>query len=288
MKKLLSLLLLVIALNQAVIVKAQCPPGAFAYQSTYSQCPSGCGVLLLGWPEGVIVNIYGGSPLHIITSALISGTLGGSGTGDAFTCVPCNTPLVYASNVIGATGGCVIATIGVLPVKINNFSAAVAENNTCQFKWTASSETGAVNYTIQKSIDGRNFTDVATVKGLQQPVNNYTYSIPQNAGGSAFYRLKAVEVTGNTVYSETVLVKNQSAFGFSVYPNPALGDFKINLSSRSLPAMVEIINAQGAIVYRQKANEPVYTVSKYLPKGIYAVKVTGSNNESLTQRLIKN
>ena len=64
---------------------AQCPPGAFAYQSLYPQCGSGCGVLLLGWPEGVLVNIYGGTPLAVITSALISGTLGDGGTGDAFT-----------------------------------------------------------------------------------------------------------------------------------------------------------------------------------------------------------
>jgi len=285
MKKLLLLMLFVVALNQTTI-KAQCPPGAFAYQSLYPQCPSGCGVLLLGWPEGVVVNIYGGTPLTIITSALISGTLNGGGTGDAFTCVPCNTPLVYASAILGASGGCVIATIGVVPVKLTNFSATLANNN-YQLKWTATSETGTVKYSIQKSTDGRLFTDVGTVKGTQFPVNNYSYS--DAAGkGAVFYRIKVTEVSGSTSYSETVLAKNENQFGFSIYPNPALNEFNVSIPAKYLPATVELVNAQGAVVYSQKTSQSTYTVNKFLPKGVYAVRVTGSNSESLTQRLIKN
>ncbi len=286
MKKFLTLILLAVTLIQAP-AKAQCPPGAFAYQSLYPQCPSGCGVLLLGWPEGVLVNIYGGTPLAIITSTVISGTLGGSGTGDAFTCVPCNTPLVYASNINGATSGCVIATIGVVPVKLTNFSASLSGNN-CLLKWTATSEIGTIKYTIQKSNDGRNFTDIASVSGKQLPINNYSFNDAIPLKGASFYRIKSTEVSGSFSYSETVMLKNQSDFGFSVYPNPANEEFRITLPSKFLPATVEIINAQGAVIYSAKTNQASYSVNKYMQKGIYAVKVTGSNNESLTQRLIKN
>lgn len=286
MKKFLTLTLLSVALIQAP-AKAQCPPGAFAYQSLYPQCPSGCGVLLLGWPEGVLVNIYGGTPLNIITSTVISGTLGGPGTGDAFTCVPCNTPLVYASNVSGAISGCVIATIGVVPVRLSNFSA-FSSGSSCMLTWSAASETGAVKYTIQKSADGRNFGDVASIVGKQSAVNNYSYNDITLTRGTSFYRIKAVEVSGSITYSEIAMVKSQSEFGFSVYPNPAAEEFKITLPSNFLPANVEVINAQGTVVYSVKTNQPSSTVNKYLPKGIYAVKVTGSNNESLTQRLVKN
>lgn len=286
MKKLLTLILLAVALNQAP-VKAQCPPGAFAYQSLYPQCPSGCGVLLLGWPEGVLVNIYGGTPLAIITSTTISGTLGGGGVGDAFTCVPCNTPLVFASTITGATSGCVIATIGVVPVKLTNFTVT-SNNNSSLLKWTATSEIGTVKYTVQKSTDGRSFTDVATINGKQLPLNEYSFTDASVATSSSFYRIKATEVTGNITYSEVVMVKNQNDFGFSVYPNPASEAFKITLPSKFLPATVEVINAQGAVVHTAKTNQSTYTVNQYLQKGVYAVRVTGSNSESLTQRLIKN
>lgn len=286
MKKLLSLILLTAALIQAP-VKAQCPPGAFAYQSVYPQCPSGCGVLLLGWPEGVLVNIYGGTPLTIITSTVISGTLGGPGTGDAFTCVPCNTPLVYASNVSGAISGCVIATIGVVPVKLTGFTVSLTGNSSL-LKWTAASEIGTVKYTIQKSADGRNFSDVTAINGKQLAINNYSYTDAAAIKGTSFYRIKATEVSGTVSYSETVMLKNQNDFGFSVYPNPAAEEFKITLPSKFLPATVEVINAQGTVVHTLKTNQASNTVNKYLPKGIYAVRVTGSNSESTTQRLIKN
>ncbi len=286
MKKFVTLILLTVVLNQAQ-VKAQCPPGAFAYQSLYPQCPSGCGVLLLGWPEGVLVNIYGGTPLSIITSTVISGTLGGSGTGDAFTCVPCNTPLVYASAITGATSGCVIATIGVVPVKLTNFSAS-ANASSCLLKWTTSSEIGTVKYTIQRSRDGRNFSDITTINGKQLPINNYSFADASIVKGCSFYRIKSTEVSGSVSYSETVMVKNQNDFGFSVYPNPANERFTITLPAKFLPATVEVINAQGTVVHTAKTNQPSYNVTKYLQRGIYSVRVTGSNSESLTQRLIKN
>ena len=286
MKKFLTLILLLAALSQGT-VKAQCPPGAFAYQSLYPQCPSGCGVLLLGWPEGVLVNIYGGTPLSIITSTIISGTLGGSGTGDAFTCVPCNIPLVYASAISGANSGCVIATIGVVPVKLTNFTTLLT-GNSCLLKWNTTSEIGTIKYTVQKSIDGKNFTDVTTINGKQLPVNTYTFTDASSLKGTSFYRIKSIEVSGSISYSETAMVKNQSQFGFSVYPNPANEEFKITLPSKYLPATVEVFNAQGTAVHTLRINQSSYTVNNYLPKGIYVVRVTGNNNESITQRLIKN
>lgn len=286
MKKLL-LSLFVIAITNTII-KAQCPPGAFAYQSTYSQCPSGCGVLLIGWPEGVIVNIYGGSPLNIISSVTIPGTYGGSGVDNAFTCVPCNTPLVYASAIPGATNGCVIVTIGVVPVRLINFSASLSADNFFLLNWSASLETGSVKYVIQKSENGRLFTDIATINGTLLPVNTYSYKDLSTKKGSFFYRIKVVEISGNTFYSEIVLIKNENEFGFSIYPNPAVNEFKITLPGKFLPANIEIINAQGIIVYKQKTNQATCNINKSLSKGVYAVKVTGSNNSTVTQRLIKN
>lgn len=287
MKKLL-LALFVIAITSTV-TKAQCPPGAFAYQSLYPQCPTGCGVLLLGWPEGVLVNIYGGSPLSIITSATVSGTLGNGGTGDAFTCVPCNTPLIYASSTAGATSGCVIATIGIVPIKLFNFSAKVEQGNICTLKWTTSQETNAVKYSIQKSDDGRNFTDIASLKGTLLTTNSYSYKDAIAKNGTFYYRIKAIELSGSITYSEIAQIKNESAIGFSIYPNPASSDeIKMNLSSKILPATIEIINAQGNSILVDKTSQSLYSIRKNLPRGVYVVKVTGNNNISVTERLIKN
>lgn len=287
MKKLL-LLFSVIAFSHS-ITKAQCPPGAFAYQSLYPQCASGCGVLLLGWPEGVVVNIYGGTPLAIITTALISGTLGGGGTGDAFTCVPCNTPLIYASTILNATGGCVIATIGIVPIKLTDFSASSSTTNSSLLKWTASQEAGGVKYIVQRSEDGRNFNDVKTLLAYKngKSSNSYTYEDFGLTGGNKYYRLKVIEITGSIMYSSVAIVKNEANSGFSIYPNPVLNNFTVIVAERFLPATVEIYNAQGQSVYKNKINQSFVKIDQQFKSGIYALKVTGNNNISATQKLIK-
>ena len=287
MKKVLILLLCLTVLIH-INTKAQCPPGAFAYLSPYTTCPSRCSVLLIGWPSGSVVNIYGGSPLTSISSVPIPGPLGDGGTGDAYTCVPCNIPLVFASTSTNSTSGCVITTIGIVPVKITNFSAATNAGK-ATIKWATSLESGPIKYVIQKSNNGSDYKDIATLNGSQLPqANNYTYIDQAINSITNYYRIKVLEISGNIFYSETALVKNKNSVGLSIYPNPAEQEFKISLPGKFLPAVVEIINAQGKSLYSEKINQATSIINKMLPKGIYAVIVTGSDATTVTGRLIRN
>ncbi len=286
MKNFLTILFFTLLLQKAAT--AQCPPGAFAYQSLYPQCPSGCGVLLLGWPEGVLVNIYGGTPLTIVSSALISGTLYGGGTGDAFTCVPCNIPLVFASTINGAVGGCVIATIGIVPVKLTDFSVDVATSNKKTISWSTSQEIGPVKYAVEKSNDGINFKELASIAGLQQISNKYTYLDNLPVVGNSYYRIKAVEVSGSITYSKIIFVKNENGFAISTYPNPVQTNFKVSIPLQHLPATIEILDAQGQRIHSSLTNLLTTDINYQLKKGIYIIKVTNNKNITVTQRLIKN
>jgi len=287
MKKLL-LFIFVIAINNS-IAKAQCPPGALAYHVLNPGCPTGCSVLLIGWPEGALVNIYGGNPLNVVTSVTIPGTLGGGGVGDAYTCVPCNTTLIYATAIPNATSGCVIITLGIVPVKITSFNAKSTAQNTSLLKWTAAEDPGKIKYTIQRSLDGRNFDDLENVISLSNGslTNSYAYEDKSPKPGNNFYRLKITEITGKITYSETALVKNDSNFGFSVYPNPVTENFTVSISEKSLPATIELYNAQGQAVYKVKSNQSIFKIDKTLESGMYILKVTSSSNFSKTERIIK-
>ena len=284
MKKLLLIFLVTVGFYRPVT--AQCPANAFAFLSSYPLCPLGCGVLLKDWPEGVVVNIYGGSPIDVITSVIIPGTYGGSGTGNAFTCVPCNIPLIFASAIPGATNGCVIITLGTVPVKLTNFSLKSTGINSCLLKWTTYNEPGSTKYTVQRSKDSRNFIDITTLTGNGNNSNNYSFediSIPK---ATQFYRIKITDVTEKITYSETALIKNLTNLGASIYPNPVEGDFKITIPSQFLPASVMIYNTEGKAVHSVTTLQPTLSVNKRLPKGIYAVRITGNNNETVTQTLL--
>ncbi len=284
MKKLLLIFLVTIGFYRPVI--AQCPPNAFAFLSNYALCPLGCGVLLKDWPEGVVVNIYGGSPIEVITSVIIPGTYGGPGTGNAFTCVPCNIPLIFASAIPGATNGCVIITLGTVPVKLNNFSLSETSNNSYLLKWTTNNEPAGTRYTVQRNKDSRNFLDITTFIGNGNNSNTYSYEDKSIQQGTILYRIKITEITGKITYSETALVKNQANMGVSIYPNPAENDFKVSIPAQFLPATIIIYNAEGKVVHSATTLQPALSVNKRLPKGIYAVRITGKNNATVTQTLL--
>lgn len=287
MKKLL-LFIFVIAINNS-IAKAQCPPGALAYHVLNPGCPTGCSVLLIGWPEGALVNIYGGSPLGVVTSITIPGTLGGGGTGDAYTCVPCNTTLIYATAIPNATSGCVIITLGIVPVKITSFTAKTTTHKTSLLNWTVAEDAGKIKYTIQRSNDGRSFEDVETMDAYSNGsiTNSYSYEDKTPKEGNNFYRIKITEITGKVTYSETALTKNDANFGFSVYPNPVTENFTISISEKSLPATVQLFNAQGQAVFKATTTQSTFKVDKSLKSGMYILRVTSSSNFSKTERIIK-
>lgn len=265
---------------------AQCPLNAYAFLSAYQQCPQGCGVLLKGWPEGVIVNIYGGSPIIIITSAVIPGTYGGPGVDNAFTCVPCGIPLIFASAIPGATNGCVITTLGTVPVKLTNFSLQAIGTNSCLLKWTTYNEPESTTYTIQRSKDARNFIDIATLTGNGNNSNNYSFEDVSIQKGIQFYRIKITDPTKKITYSEISLIKNQNNLGASIYPNPVENDFKISIQSQFLPANIMIYNSEGKAIHSVTTLQPTLSINKRLPKGIYAVRITGNNNATVTQTLL--
>jgi hypothetical protein len=282
-------LLFIFLISLLAITKtfSQCPPNAYAFVSNYPQCAQGCGVLLKDWPEGVIVNVYGGTPIHIITSAVIPGTFGGPGVDGAFVCVPCNIPLLFASAIPGATYGCVIYALGTVPVKLNNFSLSSVGTNNSILKWTTSNEQGSTKYTVQRSKDGRIFLDIfsLTANGNGN-TSSYSYTDRSLQEGIVYYRIKITDVTNKITYSDIALVKNQINLAVSIYPNPVENNFKVTIPEQFLPAKVMLYNSVGKAVYSISTYQSTLSINEKLPKGIYAVKVTGNNNAVSTQTLL--
>lgn len=286
MKRLL--LIITITLLFTKVVKCQCPPNAFAFTSTYPQCPGGCGVLLKDWPEGVIVNIYGGNPLGIITSVVIPGTYGGPGLGSAFSCVPCGVPLVFASAIPGATNGCVITSLGVVPITLSSFIVATNTNFTQTIKWAIANENSGDQYLIEKSIDGIHYSSVTNIAGGGGINKNYAITDPVISSGNISYRLKITEHTGNISYSKIVVVKGKNNGGISVFPNPTVNNFSVSIAQNLLPAQIKVYNTHGQQIQQVMASNTTTFFNYKLGAGVYAVKVLTKNNEVITKTLIKN
>jgi hypothetical protein len=283
MKKYFLMVLVMAGLLQSV--KSQCPSGAGAFLNADPNCPKGCGVLLYNWPEGVTVYIFQAIPIKILDSAKIPGTYGASGRGNAYLCVQCNN-LLFASIVPNTANGCVIISGFTTPIKLTDFTLFPNSSNSCQVKWNTYSENPGTTFTIQRSFNSRDFKDIALVAGYGKASNNYSYTDNTITAGTQYFRIKITEPSGKISYSEIALIKNQGNFGASIYPNPSEGDFKITIPSQYLPAKIMIYNAEGKAIHTASTLQSTLSISRRFTKGIYAVRITGSNDASLTQTLL--
>ena len=93
----------------------------------------------------------------------------------------------------------------VLPVKLIEFKAAKG-GNSVSLVWSVAQESNIDNYQVQRSGDGINFSNIATVKAKNSPlVTSYILSDRTPAKGTNYYRLQINERSEKT-YSKIVSI----------------------------------------------------------------------------------
>lgn len=171
-----------------------------------------------------------------------------------------------------------------LPIELINFNAKPIENNVL-VSWQTASEINNDYFTIEKSIDGENWTFVGSVNGAGNSTSLFSYQfidrIPSN--GLSFYRLKQTDFDGQFSYSDVKAVNFQRINGdIIVYPNPTR-DF-VTIEYRNLDIdMIKIIDLRGNnlthLVEIQKINETTVKLNlTKLPKGSYSISVDDKNS----------
>jgi hypothetical protein len=113
-----------------------------------------------------------------------------------------------------------------LPVELTSFtSTASAEGVTLM--WTTASEINNHGFEVERSYDGNIFENVGFVNGhgTSTEIHNYSFTdIPENkANGIFYYRLKQVDMNGQSTYSKVLTVKIDIPREFSLaqnFPNP--------------------------------------------------------------------
>lgn len=126
-----------------------------------------------------------------------------------------------------------------------------------QLNWKAENEVDFKEYIIERSIDGTNFSAIATVagKGGLRPVYVYTDNPGSQTATTLYYRLKQVDVNNRFTYSRILSVSLTPIKSISllVTPNPAGNNVVLKISSdKRRTALVNIIDNQGRIVAAQR------------------------------------
>ena len=145
-----------------------------------------------------------------------------------------------------------------LPVTLTSFTATLTGENVVQINWSTASERDNDYFTIERSPDGRSFTELIRVKGAGNSNNQLKYSCIDlhPFSGYSYYRVKQTDYNGKSETFKTVSVKiNQSELSnIKVYPNPFSKTFTAEFDAPSQgEVVVQLIGMNGLMIQSEKA-----------------------------------
>ncbi len=195
---------------------------------------------------------------------------------------------VVQANITSFSSFYFAASSALLPLNIITFKG-VLNNDIAQLKWVTDEENGVKSYTLERSLNRRDFSAVATVPALALAgQKNYAYpdsAIRNLATPVVYYRLKITDGDNKEKYSSVVtLYTGKVKATMSVQPNPVINNATVNLNAIvAEQAAWEVTDVSGKTVLKHTViltkglNTFNINLSK-LPGGIYYLKMTGNNN----------
>lgn len=145
-----------------------------------------------------------------------------------------------------------------LPIKLLSFNAH-KNDNVVDLTWTTETEVNNNYFTLERSADGFEFSQIAIVPGAGNSTQelNYARTDYNPLPGISYYRLKQTDYDGNFSYSNTVAVRftNSDKPFVSVGPIPARDYVKITTSGEE-KYQLSLIQPDGRLVKEFAENEP--------------------------------
>jgi hypothetical protein len=205
---------------------------------------------------------------------------GSNGTG---------TPAVNTAN--WRIDDLVFTLLSILPVKLQSFTAALA-NNAVAINWKVATESNINNYSIERSSNGVSFNAIGTVNA--QNLGNYNFIDNNALQGTSYYRLKVMESNGTFNYSPIAKVKSngKNLNINAIYPSPVKEMLTVNINNNKVAfATINIVDLNGKTILTSKANlvngltQETINVAN-LKAGVYMLRID-SNGEIAIEKFVK-
>ncbi len=187
-----------------------------------------------------------------------------------------------------------------LPLNLLSFTAYVNKSKV-DLDWATAAEKNVSHFVIEKSSDGKNFSEAATVFAFgntdADEKKNYSYSdnVIDAKTNLVYYRLRCIDIDGKFTYSPVRIVRlgEQSTDAkVLAYPNPFVNELRITLpqNMQGKEFKIELFNADGQAVKMKNitaASQTETITTNDLGRGFYVIRIT-SGTEKLQYKVIKN
>jgi hypothetical protein len=159
-----------------------------------------------------------------------------------------------------------------LPISLVDFSGT-NYNGRNVLSWTTSSEENNAYFTLERSGDGINFTEIAKVEGANNSNVMLKYSAvdPEPSLEIVYYRLKQTDHDDQFTYSEMITVATHGSNEWIVYPNPAHDH--VTIEGGENIHHYRLFNTSGILVTGGAAVKYLSIDLSMIPRGMYFLEV---------------
>jgi hypothetical protein len=246
---------------------------------------------------GYQLGIFQGSPTNLHTQLYASGCTQSSGIN----CTASLTTTTTVNFTVSTITSCIYIVLdghagnvcdfnvtltttnpecNILPISLLSFDAKKDKNNNVRLDWSTASEVNNDYFTIERSVDGENFTPIGTVKGFgnTNTTRNYSLLDKNPEVGINYYRLKQTDFDGRFEYFNIVAVKIESGERVNIFPNPTTGSVKVSMeTSRGDDIHIKVFPIGGNVFFEKQitSNGEFITEEIHLSnKGMYLVEIS--------------
>ncbi len=162
--------------------------------------------------------------------------------------------------------------------KLTDLAGPSIPENVGVLTWEVAQEKNILGYTVEKSVDGKNWASIGFVASKNVPSSLYTFYDTKLQVGTAYYRLKINEASAPDHYSRFIALSLAPTYGLVAYPNPATTDLTIsvkeNPGAKTQVIQATLLNPTGQNVWKGELNNGKAMIPvQGLSKGLYILQV---------------
>lgn len=196
-----------------------------------------------------------------------------------------------------ASGNCikdsfhVVITAAALPVTVSSFNASL-NNDKVMLQWVTQHEVNSNYFTVEKSVDGVNYTKAGIVNaaGNSSVPKQYNFIdyVPQP--GVNYYRLSQTSTDGHLSYHgvRTVIYQNKKTFALAVV-NSGNNELSLMLNmAKSGLVTIAVRDLTGRKILQESYALAAggNTRKMQLHAGVYVLTVTAANGEAISEKIL--
>ncbi len=173
-----------------------------------------------------------------------------------------------------------ISFSGLAPVTLTSFDAR-RSGTVNNLTWSTSQEQNTSRFAIERSTDGRSFSQIGEVAaaGNSNVTRNYRFTDPSPVKGINYYRLRILDLDNTFKFSDIKNVRNLGVSDLMIAPNPVQQSMKITVDAdKAERAGITITDLSGKRIYNSNLNVLQGTNNFDIPvsnlaKGTYIVRI---------------